>query len=87
MKSQLFILALSGKLEAQFDFNNYDFDTEALREYLEAAGTSYGEILDFFISESVKRQLVTWLKGWLYTSSFFSIWAGKTKKTIELSTN
>lgn len=58
MKSQLFILALSGKLEAQFDFNNYDFDTEALREYLEAAGTSYGEILDFFISKPVKRQLM-----------------------------
>ena len=58
MKSQLFILALSGKLDAQFDFNNYDFDTEALREYLEAAGTSYGEILDFFISKPVKRQLM-----------------------------
>ena len=49
MKSQLFILALSGKLDAQFDFNNYDFDTEALREYLEAAGTSYGEILDLLL--------------------------------------
>ena len=53
MKSQLFILALSGKLEAQFDFNNYDFDTEALREYLEAAGTSYGEILDFWKADYV----------------------------------